>query len=332
MQAIPATNFIYGDAAGHIAMDYNALFPHRTPGFDWLGVLPGDTSRDVWTNYEPVGAVPIVVDPKSGWVANSNNTPFVATGGGDNLDPSSFSPLLGIETYMTNRAYRFRDLFAALGDAKISRADLLRIKFDKGYSRQSWAGTWLARVAAVDPKGDKNLAAAQALLRTWDWKLDGTNPADAMAMFLLSSASGQGYRGDPLPDARAKLIDDVAFLMTHAHRLDPPLGDVLRIVRGTTDVPILGGPEELRAVYSKKDEARGKRVADLGDSFVMVVEWDAKTGAVHSESISPFGSAIERPESKHYSDQSALFAAEKFKPVWFDDASLTGHVERDYRP
>ena len=330
MQAVPATNFVYADAAGHIAMDYNALFPHRAPGFDWQGVLPGDTSRDVWTAYEPVAADPMVIDPKSGWVANSNNTPFVATGAGDNLDATSFKPEQGIETYMTNRAYRFRDLFAALGTAKISRDDLLRIKFDKGYSRQSWAGTWLARVLAVDPKGNADLAKAQALLRTWDWKLDGTNPADTLAMFVLSSASGQGYRGDPLPDAREKLTADVAFLLTHAHRLDPPLGDMLRIVRGTTDVPILGGPEELRAVYSKKDDARGKRVADLGDSFVMLVEW--KDGRVHSESISPFGAAIERPGSRHYSDQSALFAAEKFKPVWFDDAQLAGHVERDYRP
>ena len=331
MQAVPATNFVYADAAGHVAMVYNARFPRRTPGFDWLGTLPGDTSRDVWTTYEPVSSMPMVIDPKSGWVANSNNTPFIATGAGDNLEPSGFSPLLGVETYMTNRAYRFRDLFAALGDAKIAREDLLRIKFDKGYSRQSWAGTWMARLLAVDPRGDKDIAAAQALLRTWDWKLDGMNPADALAMFVLSSASGQGYRGDPLPDARTALAGDVVFLMAHAHRLDPPLGDVLRIVRGTADVPILGGPEELRAVYSKKDDARGKRVADLGDSFVMLVEWD-KSGAVRSESISPFGSAIERPGSKHHSDQSALFAAEKFKPVWFDEASLAGHVERDYRP
>ncbi|QYE36270.1 penicillin acylase family protein [Polymorphobacter sp. PAMC 29334] len=330
MQAVPATNFIYADAAGHIAMVYNALFPHRTPGFDWLGVLPGDTSRDVWTGYEPVTADPIVVDPKSGWVANSNNTPFVATGAGDNLDPSSFLPAQGIETYMTNRAYRFRDLFAGVGAAKISREDLLRIKFDKGYSRQSWAGTWLARVLAVDPRGDANLVKAQALLRTWDWKLDGANAADTLAMFVLSSAAGQGYRGDPLPDAHEKLAADVAFLMTHAHRLDPPLGDMLRVIRGTTNVPILGGPEELRAVYSKIDDKRGKRVADLGDSYIMLVEW--KDGQVHSESISPYGAAIERPGSRHYSDQSAMFAAEKFKPVWFSEAELAGHVERDYRP
>ncbi len=331
MQAVPATNFVYADAAGHIAYIYNERFPHRVAGFDWRGVLPGDTSRDVWTTYEPASADPTYVDPKSGWLANSNNTPFVATGAGDNLDPSSFSPLLGIETYMTNRAMRFRDQFAALGDAKIGRADLLRIKYDKAYSHDSWAGVWLARVLAVDPKGDKDVAAAQALLRTWDWKLDGASRADALAMFVLGSASGAGYRGDPLPDAAAGLKDSVAFLMAHAHRLDPPLTDMQRIVRGTANVGVTGGPDALRAIYTHAEDARGKRVAYDGDSFIMLIEW-GPDGKVRSQSIQPFGAAIERPASRHYSDQSALFAAEKFKPVYFDDAALAGHVERDYRP
>lgn len=329
MQAVPATNFIYADAAGHIAYIYNERFPHRAPGFDWRGVLPGDTSGDVWTSYEPASADPTYIDPKSGWLANSNNTPFVATGAGDNLDPSAFSPLLGIETYMTNRADRFRDLFAALGTAKISREDLLRIKFDTGYSRRSWAGTWLARVLAVDPRGDGQVAAAQALLRTWRWRLYGTNRADALALYTLSAAAGEGYRGDPLPDAAVKLRDVVAAMMLRFHRLDPPLTDVQRLVRGSADLPLTGGPDALRAVYSH--DATGKRVGYDGDSFVMLTEW-GPNGRARSESIQPFGSAIERPASRHYSDQATLFAAHKFKPVRDDEASLRGHVERDYRP
>lgn len=331
MQAVPATNFIYADAAGHIAMIDNERFPVRSAGFDWRGVLPGDTSRAVWTAYEPVRSSPAVIDPAAGWVANSNNTPFVATGAGSNLDPSGFSPLLGIETYMTNRAYRFRDLFAALGSAKISRADLMRIKFDTAYSRESWAGVWLARVAAVDAHGDKDVAAAQALMRTWGWRLDGTNRADALALNLLMAAAGQGYRGDPLPDAATKLREVVASMTTHFHRLDPPLTDIERIVRGSTDVPVTGGPDALRALYSHADTATGKRAGYNGDSFVMLTEWGPDNRA-RSESIQPFGSAIERPGSRHYSDQSALFAAGKFKPVRDDEASLAGHIERDYRP
>ncbi len=74
MQAVPATNFVYADREGHIGLFYNAKFPDRRPGFDWKGVLPGDTSATLWTGYKPWSAIPMVVDPRAGWVANANNT------------------------------------------------------------------------------------------------------------------------------------------------------------------------------------------------------------------------------------------------------------------
>ena len=130
MQAVPATNFVYADADGHIGMFYNALFPDRRPGHDWKGVLPGDTSATLWTGYKPWNAIPMVVDPRAGWVANSNNKPSVATAAAENLNPADFAPELGIETYTTNRMHRFAEQFAAINEP-VSRAALLRIKFDK---------------------------------------------------------------------------------------------------------------------------------------------------------------------------------------------------------
>src|SRR3546814_13509713 len=52
-QGVPATNFIYADAKGNIGLFYNAMFPDRPAGFDWRGVLPGDTSADLWTKTQP---------------------------------------------------------------------------------------------------------------------------------------------------------------------------------------------------------------------------------------------------------------------------------------
>lgn len=53
MQAIPATNFIYADHEGTIALTYNAAFPDRADGYDWRGVLPGDAPNALWTNILP---------------------------------------------------------------------------------------------------------------------------------------------------------------------------------------------------------------------------------------------------------------------------------------
>ena len=41
---IASFNFVYADKTGRIAYVYNALFPARKPGFDYTGVVPGDTS------------------------------------------------------------------------------------------------------------------------------------------------------------------------------------------------------------------------------------------------------------------------------------------------
>jgi acyl-homoserine-lactone acylase len=72
-------------------------------------------------------------------------------------------------------------------------------------------------------------------------------------------------------------------------------------------------------------------VGRAGDSFVMLVEWDA-TGAVRSESVQPFGTAVGRPDSRHATDQMELFATNRLKPVPFTEAAQRLMLEREYRP
>ncbi|GGI68427.1 penicillin amidase [Polymorphobacter multimanifer] len=311
-QGVAGTNFVYADAQGHVAMIYNAKFPKRPKGFDWKGVLPGNTSKALWTGYEPYTAYPKVVDPASGWVGNANNTPFMSTAATDELDPKSFPEEMGIETYITNRTWRYYDLFAAV-NGPISREALLRIKFDKGYDKRSWAGRWMAAVLAVE---DPALAEAQALLRSWDWTQDGEGAADALAANVLGKGVRAGYGGVALPDAAPELRAAVDELMATFGTLTPSLGDYQRVRRGDVDLPVMGGPDALRAIYAPVAED-GRRVGNNGDGFMMVVEWP-KDGAVRSESIHQFGAATIRTKSPHYNDQVALFVVEKWKPVLFD--------------
>lgn len=315
-QGVAGTNFVYADAAGHVAMIYNAKFPKRAKGFDWKAVLPGDTSAAVWTEYEPYSGYPSVIDPASGWVANANNTPFMSTAAADELDPKAYPEEMGIETYVTNRAWRYYDLMAGI-NGKISREALLRVKFDKGYDKRSWAGRWMSRVLAVkDPK----LAEAQALLRGWDWTQDGVGAADALAANVLGKGARAGYGGMPLPDAAVELRAAVDELMATFGTLTPSLGDYQRLRRGGVDLPVMGGPDALRAIYAPRADD-GRRVGNNGDGFMMVVEWP-KGAAVGSESIHQFGAATIRERSPHYNDQSSLFVDEKWKPVLFERGAL----------
>jgi acyl-homoserine-lactone acylase len=327
---VPATNFIYADKTGRIAYVYNALFPARQPGFDYTKVLPGDTSRAIWKGAVPFSAFPKIVDPKSGYVMNANNTPFLAAGPGSELNPSDFSSLLGIERGMTNRGLRAADLLATSG--KLTPEQLLTIKFDTGYDRRSWVGQWIVEVMKAPTQGDAQLVKAQQLLSSWDWTSDGKGPADALAERVIRAASRKHWAREALPPPHEALKEAVDDMLARFGRLDPPLAEVQRLRRGKVDVPMLGGTDALRATTMwDKDQADKKLRVRHGDSFIMLVRWD-KAGNVLSESIQPYGSATNRPASPHYTDQMALFTAQKFKPVHFEWADAVRHAKQRYRP
>ncbi len=328
IQAIPATNFIYADSTGRIAYVYNALFPRRRPGYDWAGILPGDTSAVVWNGYVPFDSIPQYVNPKSGYLFNSNNTPFVATGPADALRRTDFPEWMGIERGMTNRAQRDVEL---LDSARvISRGVLLATKFDASYSRRSWVGPWLDAVAKVDPAGDDRIVAAQRLLAGWTLTMGDDQPASALGAMVLNPPSRARASASALPEPRATLGDAVDWLMKTHGRLDPPLRDLMVDERGTTTRPVVGGPDALRAVYITRD-AHGHLAGSAGDSFIMLVEW-ARDGTVRSESIHQYGAATSRPASKHYADQIPLFVAQRWKPVPLTEKAQRAMLEREYRP
>lgn len=327
---IPATNFIYADKTGRIAYIYNALFPDRKPGYDYTKQLPGDTSAAMWSG--PVGfdRYPKIVDPASGFVQNANNTPFLAAGPGSEMKPADYSPYLGIERGMTNRGLRATELLAA--DTSITPEELLAIKMDMTYSKQSWVGPWMASFAALDLKDAPELAKAQKLLGSWDWSSDGKGDADALAERIIRFGARRNWRGDAMPDPRSTLQEAVDEFKKRFGRIDPPLGDIQRLRRGNVDLPLFGGSDALRATTMwDADQADGKVRVRHGDSYIMLIRWD-KNGGVISESIQPYGAATTRPESPHYTDQMKLFVAGKYKPIHFEWADAVKHAKRRYRP
>jgi acyl-homoserine-lactone acylase len=328
MEAIPATNFIYADATGRIAFFYNARFPERAPGFDWRGVLPGDTSRALWRRHLPFDAAPQLVAPASGWLMNANNAPWLATDAAHDLQRSAYSPLLGIEENVTNRGLRSVALLSPL--SKISAEALWQAKMDTGYAPNSYEVRYVERVLRLDLRDRPDLARAQRLLATWDRTLDGRGAADALAMLVIKYPFRNLYRNRvPQPPAEA-LADAVERLTATFGRLDPPLGALLRLRRGAVDLPLTGGPGALRAIYTDWDDD-GRLRANLGDSFVMNVTWD-RAGKVRAETVHQFGAATSRPASRHYADQAPLFARGAMKPAWFTDAELAPNIACTYRP
>ncbi|HEY4942331.1 MAG TPA: acylase [Rhizomicrobium sp.] len=328
LQALPSINYIYADEHGTIGYVYNGQFPVRKEGFNWRGFLPGDRSDLIWHAYLPFDKIPQLWNPKSDFVFNSNNTPFQATAPEDDLKPSDFSPTLGIQTNMTNRAWRALETFGA--DTSITADEFRAYKFDLSYSAHADIARLIAEVIAVNPGADADLKQAQAILKNWNRRTDMHNRGAALGVLMGVRAAPQEPGGawkEPPLDA---LKEAITILKTHFGRLDPEWGEVNRFRRGKLDVPVDGGPDVYRAVYGKQQDD-GTLTAVDGDTLIMFVTWD-KNGKLSSQSIHQFGSATLDETSPHYADQSPLFVKMQMKPVWFTEDELRGHVEADYRP
>jgi acyl-homoserine-lactone acylase len=328
MNALPMFNAAYADREGHVFYVYNGRLPERPEGYDWSGVVPGNTSRTRWTRYLPFERLPQVKDPPSGFVQNCNSTPFRTTIGPGNPDPSSYSSTLGIETRMTNRALRALELFG--GDEQITREEFFRYKFDVTYSGASTAAARLAQLLAAPAPADPLARRALELLRGWDRTAGAGSRATALALMTLEPKDDNDGTAPPTAVLLERLGVAARRLQSHFGRVDVPWEDVLRLRHGGVDIGLFGGPDLLHAVYGRPgDDGHIEGVA--GDSYILLVEWDPR-GRVSSRSVQPFGSATLDARSRHYSDQAPLFAACRLKPVWLDEKEIRAHLEREYRP
>ena len=330
MQAIPSLNAGYADRSGRIGYFYNAKLPVRAPGYDWAGIVPGDTSATLWTEFLPWSALPKVVNPASGFVQNCNSSPFETTLGPGNPKPEDFPASAGIETRMTNRALRALEQLGA--DTSLTDEELRLIKFDVTVSERSEWFAYLERaIAAVDAAGvdPRSLeASAAALLRSWDRRADSGHRATTLALLTLYPAQRARQDGRPEPDPRAALQETATLLMRRHGRLDPPWSWVNRMRRGALEPGVDGAPDVLHAVEGPV--ADGRIAADAGDGLMFFVSF-GKDGA-RSQSLHQYGSATSLPASPHYADQVPLFVTHQLKPVYLDESEIRAHLSREYRP
>ncbi|OQW63989.1 MAG: hypothetical protein A4S17_00315 [Proteobacteria bacterium HN_bin10] len=310
MRAIPSFNFLYADKTGRIGFLYNAILPNRAQGYDWSGCVPGDVSANIWAMDDRIEA-PELIDPPSGWLYSTNGAPWSSTDAAADLRAEDYSAAApAIESYITNRGYRAVEILSPL--RTISDAQLLEAKFDLTSSERSRTVALVNEVLAADAAGDSELADIQALLRTWDRRAASDSPAAALAGMIYQPIYNAGRAGvdppSPIDTARAA----AQHLRTHFGRLDPPLGDVLRLRRGDVDLPLEGAPDVLRALRWH-DDADGRLNADFGDGFMMVIDW-APDGSLSTRVISQWG-ASDRPDSPHYNDQAEMFSRRQWRYV-----------------
>ena len=310
IHAIPMFNTGYADREGKIYYVYNAKIPKRDPRYDWRKILPGESKQTLWYEYVPFDRLPHVYDPLEGFLQNCNSSPYLATG--SRVDASKPLPdWAGIETHQTNRALRALETFGI--DPAITRDEFFEYKYDVEYSRESvLAGVRERYIQDMSDQDVPDLKPALDLIKNWNLRADSTNTAAALAILSLPNAfkiDNLKYDQDSIT---VELKKTIKYLNETFGRIDVPLGQVLRLVRGNTSLPLAGGPGLLRAIYFREKDNTYQGFA--GDCYIQAVEWGPE-GQLNAWSIHQYGSATQDQTSKHYDDQARLFSKQEMKQI-----------------
>lgn len=310
IHAIPMFNTGYADREGKIYYVYNAKIPRRDPRYDWRKILPGESKQALWYEYVPFDRLPHVYDPLEGFIQNCNSSPYLATG--SRVDASKPLPdWAGIETHQTNRALRALETFGI--DPSITRDEFFEYKYDVEYSRESiLAGVRNRYIQDMSDQDIPDLKPALDLIKDWNLRADSTNTAAALAILSLPNAfkiDNLKYEQDSIT---VELKKTIKYLNETFGRIDVPLGQVLRLVRGNTSLPLAGGPGLLRAIYFREKDNTYQGFA--GDCYIQAVEWGPEE-QLNAWSIHQYGSATQDHTSKHYDDQARLFSKQEMKQI-----------------
>jgi acyl-homoserine-lactone acylase len=227
---------------------------------------------------------------------------------------------------------------------KISLADLREMKLS---TRSEIADHFVDDlVAAARQHGTTKAKEAADILEKWD--RSGENSSDGTLLFLrfiqaaaggFQSIGGYAVPPDPrqpltTPDGFKDPAKAAALLDREARRLEAEYntlhvvwGDVIRLRRGSLDLPGNGLPGTLGAIRTigTSEFADGKAVIQGGDTFYAVIEF-SKTGPPTGEALLGYGN-WSRAGSKHVTDQLALASQKKMRLIMRSRALIETHLE-----
>ena len=324
---VPYMNAMYADREGNIGYVYGSAVPRRLAGIDPSGILDGSDPRTEWQGFHAFGELPQVFNPPSGWLSNTNSSPFFATRDLP-FGPSDFPPyMVGSETY-NPRAVSSSRVLEALHGATLD--DFARAAVD---TRLSAADTILPRVAEATRTQTLSPATRSALDRLLRWDRTADARSVETTWFILAlEQRGKSFA--------AALETVLAELQTRFGTTEVAWGEVNRLQRPLPGGPVAlddtrpsfavhGAPSALGSVFVFHTQGFGAvrpRLGEHGNSFVKVVEFGP---TVRARSILNFGQSGD-PRSPHFFDQAEPYARGEFKPAWFTREEVERNAVRKY--
>lgn len=330
-------NFVYADRDDNIFYLSNGLIPKRNKGYDWNGVLPGNTSKTLWTEFYPLDSLPQLLNPACGFVFNTNNSEFFATDEGCNLDSNAYSRDMGLWYANNNRAHRLKELLDS--KPKFNFSDFKEIKFDQTLPTTGpFAQSLKPLFESVNIAAYPDLSEVKKKLLNWNYSFKLDNKDAAVMSIAIHDIFKRFHWGGKELERPLVLADSVFADALRKSRdklvkmfgtIDIPLGDYQRLIHGKVDLPVGGINDVLAATYTD-NIPDGREMAIGGDTYIQMVKFN-KTGLPYIESLLPLGNSC-RPDSPHYTDQMELYSKQQTKVMTLDKATIYKEAERIYHP
>ncbi|MEW6130641.1 MAG: penicillin acylase family protein [Acidobacteriota bacterium] len=339
---VPMFNAVAADSRGNIFYVYNGAVPRRAQKFDWKKPVDGSNPETEWQGFHSFDELPQMLNPRTGFVQNCNQTPFTTTTEGN---PET----VRFPEYMTREQDN--------GRARISRRILSKTeKFTfENWAKAGW-DTYIIESETHIPdliadweklKGTDSARATKlndAIAELKSWNHVSTVDSKAMTVFANWFYKNANYRGSRDEWTRIKLLEDtLKELEANWGTWQVAWGDINRLQKiqsggelekfsdGKKSLPVEGAPGWLGVVnnfYARPEAGNKRNYGVAGTSFVGVVEFapkvQARTTLVMSQSADP--------NSPNYFDQCELYAKREFKPAWFTLEEIKANAKRIYRP
>ncbi|CAI8352689.1 MAG: Glutaryl-7-aminocephalosporanic-acid acylase [Flavobacteriales bacterium] len=334
MKQIPGFNVGYADKYDTIFYMSNAILPKRAEGYNWKGIVPGDTMKTLWTEYHNIESLPQVIQPKSGFIYNANHSPFKSTSAEENPKEEDYSERLGYETYDNNRSTRLIELIESYD--KVTYDDFKRIKYDNSFpSKFNYNFMDISIIESLKLEKEHELFVILDIIQKWDRKTDidsqGAGFYGVLYYQLVSSYRDDIQRNNNTVSKKTLLsaLKDVKrYLIDNFESTDITLGDFQKLVRGDKELPIWGLPDVITAMSSRpyKD---GMRKVTQGESYIGLVRFN-KEGPI-LESVISFGNSDD-PSSDHYTDQMEMYSKFQTKKMTFNKGDIYKNAKSIYNP
>ncbi len=361
LKANTSNSTVFADNKGNIAYWHGNYVPVRDKSMNWSKVMDGTVAATEWKGLHSVDETVHIYNPANGWLQNCNSTPYTAAG--ENSPKKSDYP-----AYMAPDGENFRGVNAVRVLSAGSGYTIDKV-IEAGYDTYLSAFEVLipALVKAFDQSIKPTdslyaqLAAPMDILRKWDYHTSEQSIAATLAIEWAQKLTPTIMRlyinegeADQVQNTKrfaasatpsqliTPFVTTLGELKTRFGKWNMPWGEINRFQRLTGDIQSKYDDNQpsipvgfasamwgmLPSYNSRPYAGTQKRYGVSGNSFICAIEFGPR---IKAKSLLAGGESGD-PASKHFNDQSEMYAKGKFKEVLFYKEDVLKNAERTYHP